>query len=121
MGMFLRRGPAEKPVHGIQVTISGDMDSAYAYVTIDGTKYTEPGTYAIPAGASITVYCYNAYTISLSGYKSTIKFNGTLVAQASSQNQMINYSFQLETQTSIVFSTKALQSLNNYHCAITTS
>lgn len=122
MGTFLRRGPAEIPVQTVDVIISGDTNANHAYVKIDGTDYTTTGTYAIPAGASITVYCYYGYTTPTPVERSAIAFNGAVVAQATSERRMLNYSFQLETQTSIVFSiVKRFMTQKNYKCDITTS
>ena len=121
MGMFLRRGPAEKPVQTVDVIISGDTNADYAYVEIDGTKYTATGTYAIPVGAAAVVHCYNA--LGQSGANvSKITFNGTTVQTANYNRQMITYSFSLKSSTSIAFSVKDLMgTAKNYSCNITTN
>lgn len=121
MGMFLRRGPAEKPVQTVDVIISGDTHASYAYVEIDGTKYSETGTHTILAGAAAVVHCYNELGESGASV-SKITFNGTTVQTANYHRQMITYSFSLKSSTSIAFSVKSLMgTAKNYSCNITTS
>lgn len=120
MGMFLRRGPAEKPVQTVDVTISGNTDTQYAYVEIDGTKYTEKGTHTIPVGVTAIVYCYNFFETS-GEIVSKITLNGKTVKTANTSNSTITYSFSVESSTAFVFSIKSVYGAENYFCDITTS
>lgn len=120
MGMFLRRGSVEKPVQTVDVIISGDTNAYHAYVEIDGTKYTETGTYAILVGATAIVHCYN--TIAIGGTESKIVLNGTIVATATKNIEDVTYSFPIQSTTTILFTvTSILGSSENYSCNITTS
>lgn len=122
MGMFLRRGPVEKPVHGLDVVISGTLDESSAYVQIDGTKYTSAGTYQIPAGAEIKVVCgASSLYASASGFR--ITKNGTTVASGEGESP-ISYTLLLTVPMTIAF-TKRQPAANRvyyyFHCDITTS
>lgn len=121
MGMFLRRGPVEKPVQTVDVIISGNTDAEHAYVEIDGTTYTAPGTYAIPVGVTAIVHCYNSFGSSGENV-SKITLNGTTVATANKSNSMIAYSFSVESSTAFAFRVKSIfDKLANYLCDITAS
>lgn len=120
MGMFLRRGPVEKPVQTVDVTISGNTDTQYAYVEIDGTKYTAKGTYTIPVGVTAIVHCYNFFGTS-GEYVSKITLNGKTVETAKKGNSTITYSFSVESSTAFAFSIKSVYGNANYFCDITTS
>lgn len=119
MGMFLRRGPAEKPVHGLNVIISGDMDSSYAYATINETRYTEPGTYVFPKGTSITVFCKCQVYLLFGDSGSKITLNGEIVQEAT-KSGTIQFNFSLSGETTINFFTKTIDNSKNYSCDITT-
>lgn len=120
MGMFLRRGSVEKPVQTVDVIISGDTNADYAYVEIDGTKYTATGTYAIPVGAAAVVHCHNKRTIN--GKNSKIVLNGTIVATATGSNENVTYSFSIQSTTTILFTGYVVfGTVANYSCNITTN
>ena len=121
MGMFLRRGPAEKPVHGLNVVISGTLDASNAYVQIDGTKFTSAGTYQIPAGAEITVVCgASSEFAQANGFK--ITQNGTTVAHGTGTSP-ISYTLSLTMPVEIAFTknTSPFGSGAYWSCEITTS
>ena len=121
MGMFLRRGPAEKPVHGLNVVISGTLDASRAYAQIDGTKYTSAGTYQIPAGAEITVVCgASSEFVQANGFK--ITQNGTTVAHGTGTSP-ISYTLSLTMPVEIAFTkhTSPFGSGAYWSCEITTS
>ena len=122
MGMFLRRGLAEKPVHGLNVVISGTLDASNAYVQIDGTKYTSAGAYQIPAGAEITVVCgADSLYVYANGFK--ITQNGTTVAHGTGTSP-ISYTLSLTMPVEIAF-TKHVPPFGSssfyWSCEITTS
>ena len=120
MGMFLRRGPAEKPVQTVDVIISGDTNADHAYVEIDGTKYTDKGTYTIPVGVTAIVHCYNFFGTSGENV-SKITLNGKTVKTAKKSNSTITYSFSVESSTAFAFSIKSVYGDANYFCDITTN
>lgn len=120
MGMFLRRGSGEKPVQTVEVIISGNTKVDKAYVEIDGTKYTETGSYVILVGATAIVHCYNA--MATDGSESKIVLNGNTVARATSVREDVTYSFPITSTTTLWFTViNIFGSPANYSCEITTS
>lgn len=107
------------PVTGFAVSLTGDMDSDYAYVTIDGTKYTAAQELVLDPGSSITVTVGtngNNYGSNLS-----ITLDGSVVRKGSSRDHSIQYAFQLANPCSLVFTKHSISVIMHYTCAITTS
>ena len=118
------RGPRlireiQYPVTGFAVSLTGDMDSDYAYVTIDGTKYTAAQELVLDPGSRITVTVgtnANNYGSNLS-----ITLDGSVVRKGSSSDHSIQYAFQLANPCSLVFTKHSISVIMHYTCAITTS
>lgn len=118
------RGPRwireiQYPVTGFAVSLTGDMDSEYAYVTIDGTKYTAAQELVLDPGSSIIVTVgtnANNYGNSLE-----ITLDGSVVRKGSRSDHSIRYMFQLANPCSLVFTKHSVSMIMHYTCAITTS
>ena len=76
------------------VTITGRGNGTYAYVTIDGTKYTQATTLEVPRGTSIRI---NTMTDQFNVIDSSITFNGNVVAVSSNNNETLSYEFAAST------------------------
>ena len=107
------------PVTGFAVSLTGDMDSNYAYVTIDGTKYTAAQELVLDPGSSITV----TVGTNAKNYGSTlsITMDGSVVRKGSRRDHSIRYTFQLTSPCSLVFTKHSISVIMHYTCAITTS
>lgn len=110
---FLRRGKA--PATTVDVALSGNFNSSYGYVTIDGTKYTSAQTITVAKGTSVTVYCGSSS--SKLQVKSTITLNGTTVAQGTFSTGA-EYTFAVTDSCGVALERKS-QNGTYYTAAIT--
>lgn len=87
----LTRGDA--PSTAVTVTLSGEFDSTYAYVTIGGTMYTEATTLMVKQGTEVTVGVSGA---SSSAVAVSITLNGKRIEKA------LSYTFAVTDNCKIV-------------------
>ena len=97
------------------VSLSGDFDRDYGYVTIDGTKYTSAQTLTVAKGTSVTVYCGAEASFFQSDAKITL--NGTTVAQGTSSTGA-EYTFAVTDSCGVALERKE-QNGSYYTAAIT--
>lgn len=108
-------GRSPRWIHPIQksclVEYSGTFSSDYAYVMIDGVKYTEAGTQTVNSGDAITIYVSG----STGPYRDMcyITLDGVSV-----QNGHGKYEYTARKKTELVFG-KGRETY--YFCDITTS
>ena len=118
------RGPRwiqeiQYPVTGFTVSLTGDMDSTYAYVTIDGTKYAAAQELVLEPGSSITVTV--GTDANNFGKSLEITLDGSVVRKGSSKDHSIQYVFQLTSPCSLVFERRNISTVMWRTCTITTS
>ena len=102
----------------ITVNITGSGSSQYAYVTVNGTKYTTATTIECEAGTEISIKVSG--TNITNSQKSQITLNGTVVASGTTSGAV--YSFAPDTDVVNIELTKNGSGLNTYYTAtITTS
>lgn len=78
------------------INITGVSDVNYAYVSVDGTKYTGGSTITVSSGKQVKIYAF--------GYvEGQITLNGTTVHTSSSE-----YAYTVTSNCTIAFSTKSL-------------
>lgn len=107
--IFLSRGTP--PPMANTVTLTGALNSSYAYVTINGTKYSRAQTLEVESGTEISVYVG-----SMMGNSSYINFNGTKVLSGKG-----TYTFTLTADTTITMAQSGSSWTAYYYANITTS
>ena len=112
----LTRG--KPPATTVAVTLSGDFNSKYGYVTIDGTKYTSEQTLTVAKGTSVTVLCGSSFPMPTAQDKLIITLNGTTVAQGGKKSPA-EYTFAVTANCSIVLTEKLPSGFPYYTAAIT--
>lgn len=95
----LTRGDA--PSTGVTVELSGTFDSAYAYVTIGGTKYTSAQTLEVELGTEVKAYVKTAGSSSNMA-ATRILLNGDIKAKADDgKGGEASYSFTITSNCKI--------------------
>lgn len=102
--IMLSRGAP--PVIGLELAISGDFSTSYAYVTIAGTQYTSAQTLTLSPGDEVSVYVGNKT-------QCKVTLNGTVV-----QDGAGTYTFGISAPTQIVITRETTR---QYTAAITTT
>ena len=106
------------PATGFAVYLTGGMNSDYAYVTIDGTKYTSAQKLVLDPESSITVTVgTNANNM---GSSLKITLDGTIVRKGNKKDRSIHYTFRLTSPCNLLFERQSISPIEWYTCNITT-
>lgn len=98
----------------VELTLSGNMNSSYGYVVIDGTTYSAVQTLTLDVGTEVTVVC----SAGKPGNRHHCEINkdGESVAEPSSESGA-TYTFVLSTDTTISFMRGGVGSTTYYWSA----
>ena len=94
----------------VNIEITGEGSSAWAYVSINGITYTSAATVAVEAGTTIVCTVQNNYPVT----DCIITHNGTAMTTNPSSNQSASYEFTASKNTTIALSVRSGGPDNGY-------